>query len=45
MREVDTPLDGAAIALHELYQSLQRAGFKKREALYILAMMAASQDD
>lgn len=41
----ETPLDRAAIALHELYQSLMKAGFKKREALYILATMAVLNND
>ena len=40
-----TPLDGAAIALHELYKSLMKAGFKKHEALYILATMAVLNND
>lgn len=32
-------LDMAAVALHETYEAYLRAGFNKREALYIVAMM------
>jgi hypothetical protein len=31
-----SPMDEAAIGLFEMYQSLQRAGFKRRDALTII---------
>ena len=37
-------LDTAAIALHEVYLALRAAGFKKREALYIIATMVQFND-
>ena len=30
-------LDGAAVAMHEMFQSLVRAGFTEQQALYIVA--------
>ena len=38
-------LDTAAIALHETYLALQAAGFKKKEALYIVSIMVASNNN
>lgn len=38
-------LETASIALHELYLSLQQAGFKRKEALYIIATMAANANE
>ena len=35
-------LDTAAIALHETFLALQAAGFKRKEALYIVATMIAN---
>ena len=31
-----------AISLHEMYLSLQEAGFKKKEALYLVARMLSA---
>lgn len=44
-QEQETPLYLATITLHEVYLSLQEAGFKKKEALYIVAKMAAGATD
>jgi hypothetical protein len=44
-QEQETPLQTASITLHELYLSLQDAGFKKREALYVVAIMAANANN
>jgi hypothetical protein len=44
-KEQETPLYSASITLHEVYLSLQEAGFKKKEALYIIATMAANASD
>lgn len=44
-QEQETPLYSASITLHEVYLSLQEAGFKKKEALYIIATMAANASD
>lgn len=37
-------LDTAAITLHEFYSALIAAGFKRREALYIVANMVNLHD-
>lgn len=37
-------LDTAAITLHEVYLALQSAGFKKKEALFIIANMVSNND-
>jgi hypothetical protein len=36
-----SPLDAAAVAMHELFQSFRRAGFSRGEALTIIAKTAA----
>jgi hypothetical protein len=38
-----TPMDEAAIAMHELYVSMVRAGFNRTEAIAIIAALAAKQ--
>jgi hypothetical protein len=41
-------LKAATIQLHELFLELQNAGFKRREALYIVAVMVGhgmAEDD
>lgn len=44
-QDEETPLQTATITLHELYLSLQDAGFKKKEALYIVATMASNANE
>lgn len=36
-----SPMDEAAVSMHELYQSFRRAGFTRTEALTIIAKTAA----
>jgi hypothetical protein len=36
-----TPLDVAAVSMHELYESFRRAGFTRSEAITIIAKTAA----
>jgi hypothetical protein len=36
-----SPLDVAAVAMHELFQSFRRAGFTRSEAITIIAKTAA----
>jgi len=36
-----SPMDEAAVAMHELYESFRRAGFGRGEALTIIAKTAA----
>jgi hypothetical protein len=36
-----SPMDTAAVAMHELYQSFRRAGFTRSEAVTIIAKTAA----
>lgn len=36
-----SPLDVAAVTMHELYESLKRAGFSRSEAITIIAKTAA----
>ncbi len=33
------PLRAVTLQLHELYEELKRAGFKRKEALYLVGMM------
>ena len=40
MNEI-SQLKAATIQLHELYTELQQAGFKRKEALYVIAVMLA----
>lgn len=37
-----TSMDVAAVELHEVYIALQRAGFDKKEALYIIGVTISS---
>ena len=42
-RELDlSPMRSAAVQLHELYQSLQQAGFTRKEALYMVTRVLVS---
>jgi len=36
-----SPLDVAAVSMHELYESFKRAGFTRSEAISIIAKTAA----
>jgi hypothetical protein len=36
-----SPLDEAAVTMHELYTSLRRAGFSRSEAVTVIAKFAA----
>jgi len=41
-----SPMDQDAVQMHELYQSLIRAGFREKAALYLVAMIVnESMDD
>lgn len=40
---MNTPPDKAAIAIHEMYVSLVRAGFNEQQALFICGVWMASQ--
>ena len=42
-RELDlSPLHSASVQLHELYKSLQEAGFTRKEALYMVTRVLVS---
>jgi hypothetical protein len=36
-----SPMDEAAVSMHEMYQSFRRAGFTRTEAVTIIAKVAA----
>lgn len=38
-------MDQDAISMYELYQSLMKAGFKEKAALYLVAMIVAESQD
>jgi pyrroline-5-carboxylate reductase len=37
-----SPMQDAAVAMHEMYETLKRAGFTRREALELVAKMMTS---
>jgi hypothetical protein len=40
-----SPMDQDAVQMHELYQSLVRAGFREKAALYLVAMIVNESMD
>jgi hypothetical protein len=38
-REFGSPLRGAAIQMNELFNELRRAGFSRKEALYLVSQL------
>jgi hypothetical protein len=40
-----SPMDQDAVQMHELYQSLIRAGFREKAALYLVAMIVNESMD
>lgn len=36
-----SPMETAAISMHEMYQTLKKAGFSRMESLQLVAMMTA----
>jgi hypothetical protein len=40
--DYSSPMQEAAVAMHEMYETLKRAGFSRREALELVAKMMTS---
>jgi hypothetical protein len=40
--DYSSPMQEAAVAMHEMYETLKRAGFNRREALELVAKMMTS---
>lgn len=40
--EYTSPMEEAAISMHEMYMTLRRAGFSRRDALELVAKMLVS---
>lgn len=40
--EYSSPMQEAAVAMHEMYETLKRAGFSRREALDLVGKMLTS---
>ena len=40
--DYSSPMQEAAVAMHEMYETLKRAGFTRREALELVAKMMTS---
>lgn len=40
--DYSSPMQEAAVAMHEMYETLKRAGFNRREALELVAKMLTS---